>query len=215
METFKTFIKDLKPLFVSKGRLKTYEKEECIFYKDDPGDKVYLIANGIVKIINYSEDGKELVFAILHEGDIFGEMSVLDQKPRSACALTVSGVKVYELDGRTFISHLKAMPELLIDIIKILSERIRDTNNFAEDTVFLSLSNRILNRLLKIAEHCGVNKGNYIEIPHSFSQKELASIVGCSRENLNKELKILKDAGVIDYDKNGVRIYSSLQKREA
>lgn len=214
METFKTFVKDLKPLFVAKGRIKSYEKDECVFYKDDPGDKVYLIASGIVKIINYSEDGRELVFAILHEGDIFGEMSVIDQKPRSACALTVCETKLYELDGKVFLGHLKNNPELLIDIIKILSERIRDTNNFAEDTVFLSLSNRILNRMLKIAEHCGVNKGSYLEISHSFSQKELASIVGCSRENLNKELKILKDAGVIDYDKNGFKIFSFVKKRE-
>lgn len=214
MNSLKTFLKDLKPFFSLKGRLKSYEKEECIFYKDDPGDKVYLIEAGIVKIINYSEDGKELVFAILHEDDIFGEMSVIDQKPRSACAITVSHSRIYELESRFFINYLKENPELLLEIIKILSERIRDTNNFAEDTVFLNLSNRILNRLIKISEHCGINRGNFIEIPHSFSQKELAGLVGCSRENLNKELKILKDAGVIDYDKNGIKIFSNFQKKE-
>ncbi|GAB4437432.1 MAG: Crp/Fnr family transcriptional regulator [bacterium] len=214
MESLKTFLNGLKPLFVSKGRLKAFDNEECIFYKDDPGDKVYLIEKGIVKIINYSEDGKELVFAILHDGDIFGEMSVFDKKPRSACAITVGSSKIYELESRLFLNYLKENPDMLLEIIKILSERIRDTNNFAEDTVFLNLSNRILNRLVKISEHCGINRGSYIEIPHSFSQKELAAIVGCSRENLNKELKILKDAGIIDYDKSGIKIFNVYHKRE-
>lgn len=213
MEKINTFLKDLKPLFVSNGRLRSYEKEEYVFYKDDPGDRVYLIENGIVKIINYSECGKELVFSVLHDGDIFGEMSVLDQKPRSACALAVSKIKVYELEGKTFINHLKQNPALLLDMIRILSERLRDTNTFVEDTVFLNLSSRILNRLLKISEHCGVNKGNYIEISHNFSQKELAGLVGCTRENLSKELKLLKDAGIIDYDsKSGIKIYTYVKK---
>lgn len=208
MDSLKIILKDLKPLF-TKGKLKTFERDEFVFYKDDEGDAVYLIESGIVKIINYSEDGRELVFAILHEGDIFGEMSVFDKKPRSACAVTVTNAKIYELEGRIFLSYLKEKPDILLEIIKVLSERLRNTNVFVEDTVFLNLSSRILNRLMKIAEHCGVNRGNYIEIPHSFSQKELAGLVGCSRENLNKELKVLKEAGVIDYDKHSLKIFSS------
>ncbi len=210
---FGVFLKDLKPLFREKGRLKNFEEEETIFYKDDPGDRLYLIEEGIVKIINFSEDGRELVLAIMHKDDIFGEMSVIDQKPRSACAITVTKTKLCELDGKVFMNFLKGNPEILVNIIKVLSERLRDTNNFAEDTVFLNLSHRILNRLRKISEHCGVNRGDYIEIPHGFSQKELSALVGCSRENLNKELKVLKDAGVIDYDKHSIKIFNVLNKK--
>lgn len=213
MENLALFIKDLKPVFISKGKFKTYAPDECIFYKEDEGDKVYLVESGVVKIVNYSEEGKELVFAIMHAGDIFGEMSVIDQEPRSACALAVTPVKTYELEGRHFLTHLKENPEILIKMIQLLSKRIRDTNDFTEDTVFLNLSNRILNRLLKIATTCGVIHGNYIEIPHSFSQKELAGLVGCSRENLNKELKILKEAGILDYDKSGIKIHTNYVKK--
>jgi CRP/FNR family cyclic AMP-dependent transcriptional regulator len=208
MDPFLSIMHDLSNLFKKEGILRKFSKDEFVFYKGDEGNKVYFVEEGIVKIVNLSEDGKELIFAILHDGGMFGEMSILDQKPRSACAMVLKNSSIYEMDGTHFITFLKAKPDILLKIIKILSERVRDVNDFAEDTVFLNLSHRIFNRLLKVAKVSGIDNGKYIEIPLNFSQKELAGLVGCTRENLNKELKFLKDSGVIDYDKDKIRIYN-------
>lgn len=209
MEPYLGVLDELKELFKKKGALKKYLKDEFVFYKGDEGDKVYLSESGIIKIQNFSEEGKELIFAIFREGDMFGEMAVLDKKPRSACAMALQNSSIYEMDGRYFLGFLREKPDVLLNIIRILSDRVRSVNDFAEDTVFLNLPNRIFNRLLKIAATCGINKDEYVEIPHNFPQKELAGLVGCTRENLNKELKFLKDSGIIDYDKDGIRIYNS------
>ncbi len=202
----KNFTLEIRELFNDKGMVKIYERERPIFYKDDESDKVYLIESGIVKIVNYSEEGKELILAIFQEGDIFGEMSAFDKRGRSACAIPVKTSRIYELPGRHFIDFLKQKPELLLHIVKILSLRIRELNDFIEDTVFSNLSSRILNRLIKLSKVSGIQKGNYFEIRNDFTQGDLAGFIGCTRENLNKELKILKEKGFIDYDKHSIRV---------
>ncbi len=201
------FTLEMKDLFKQKGILKVYEKDRPVFYKDDSGNKVYLIETGIVKVVNYSEEGKELILAIFQEGDIFGEMSVFDKIGRSACAVPVKTSKIYELEGRYFIDFLKQKPDMLLHIIKIFSLRIRELNDFIEDTIFSNLSSRILNRLIKLSKVSGIQKGNYMEIRNDFTQGDLAGFIGCTRENLNKELKLLKDKGFIDYDKSTIRIF--------
>ena len=207
MNCVSNFSYDMKELFIKKGVLKIYEEDMPIFYKDDEGNKVYLIENGTVKIVNYSEDGKELIFAIFQEGDIFGEMSVFDKKPRSACAIPMKTSKIYELNGKYFIDFLVEKPDMLLHIIKIFSSRIRELNDFLEDTIFANLTSRVLNKLIKLSRLKGVDKGSYYELKFDFTQVELAGIVGCTRENLNRELKHLKDKGFIDYSKNILKIF--------
>lgn len=207
MNCVSNFSYDMKELFVKKGVLKVYEKDKPIFYKDDEGNKVYLIDSGSIKIVNYSEDGKELIFAIFQDGDIFGEMSVFDKKPRSACAIPLKPSRVYELNGKYFIDFLMAKPEMLLHIIKIFSMRVRELNEFLEDAIFANLTSRILNKLIKLSRFKGVDKGGYYELKNDFTQHELAGIVGCTRENLNRELKNLKEKGFIDYDKHTIKIF--------
>ncbi|MCX7990678.1 MAG: Crp/Fnr family transcriptional regulator [Proteobacteria bacterium] len=207
MNCVTNFSYDMKELFVKKGTLKTYEKDMPIFYKDDEGNKVYLIDSGTIKIVNYSEDGKELIFAIFQEGDIFGEMSVFDKKSRSACAIPMKTSRVYELDGSIFIDFLRQKPDMLLHIIKIFSNRIRELNDFLEDTIFSNLTSRVLNKLIKLSRIKGVDRGSFFELKADFTQGDLAGFIGCTRENLNRELKHLKDKGFIDYDKHSIKVF--------
>ncbi len=201
------FSYDMKELFFKKGVLKSYEKDVPIFYREDEGNSVYLISKGTVKIVNYSEEGKELIFAIFQEGDIFGEMSVFDKKPRSACAIPMTTSKVYELDGKCFISFLRERPDMLLQIVKIFSIRIRELNDFVQDTIFANLTSRVLNKLIKLSKLKGIDRGSYYQLKIDFTQGDLAAFVGCTRENLNRELKHLKDKGFIDYDKSDIKIF--------
>lgn len=207
MDCSSNFSFDIKELFVKKGTLKTYEKDMPIFYKDDEGDKVYFVNTGAIKIVNYSEEGKELILSIFQTGDIFGEMTVFDKKKRSACAVPIKTSTVYELSGKYFIEFLKEKPDMLLHIIKIFCLRIRELNDFIEDTIFSNLSSRILNRLIKLSRKSGIDRGSYFEIRNNYTQGDLAGFVGCTRENLNKEMKILKDTGFIDYDKCSIKVF--------
>ncbi|HWR69870.1 MAG TPA: Crp/Fnr family transcriptional regulator [Dehalococcoidia bacterium] len=179
---------------------RNYRRNEVIFHQDDPGTTLHVIKKGQVKINTISPEGEEAILAILTEGDFFGELSLLDGKPRSANAVAMQATQTLALQRQDFMDILGKHPEMVGDILASLADRLRSTDHLLEDAIFLSLRARLAKRLLELAEKHGVKTDRGVEIDLHLTQQELAAALGVSRVALNKQLGLLQDRGLVSLE---------------
>lgn len=189
---------------ISKTRIRNYRRSEVIFHKDDPGSTLYIIKSGQVKIETRSPEGEEVILAILKNGDFFGELSLLDGKPRSASAISMESTTALTLNKTDLMESIFNYPELAGNILASLSERLRQTDLLFEDAVFLDLPARLARRLVQLADKYGVQTKNGIEIDIRLTQQDLANSVGASRVAVNKLLGVFQDKTWIEFDKHRI-----------
>jgi CRP/FNR family transcriptional regulator/CRP/FNR family cyclic AMP-dependent transcriptional regulator len=176
---------------------RTFGKGMIIFHKDSPGQTLYIIESGKVRIFILSESGQEISVNIYGPGDTFGELALLDGLPRSAGAVAMERTVTFALHRDDFLRHLEACPRMAQSIIEVLSTRLRYTTTYAESLVFLDVCGRVATKLLELAERYGVQKEG-IEIELRLTQAELASWVGTTRESVNKVLGTFRGQGLIE-----------------
>ncbi len=188
----------------SKMSTRNYRRGEAIFHKDDPGSTLYILKTGQVKIATDSPEGEEVILAIFGDGDFFGELSLLDGKPRSASATAMDATVALTLDRSGLMEIIGRHPDLAGDVLSALSERLRHTDLLLEDAVFLDLPSRLAKRLLQLAEKHGLQTEKGVEIDLRLTQQDLANAVGASRVAVNKLLGSFQDKGLIDIDKHHI-----------
>jgi len=196
---------------------RSLKKGEALFRKGDEGTSLYIVKTGSVKIVLPSEMGDEVAAAILSEGDFFGEMSLLDGMPRSADVVALESSELLALNQRDFLAFLRGNEGAIQAILSYLSMRLRRTDELLEDAYFLNISTRFARRLVELAQRHGRRKmeGEPIEIDLRLTQKDLASIVGTTRESINKELRVLREKGLVTTEGNTLQILDlkRLEKR--
>ena len=129
---------------------KRHRKGSVIFFEGDPGDALFIVASGMVKIYRVAEDGREKTLAILGPGDIFGEMALLDEEPRSAIAETLEATTLFSLHRKEFLAFLSANPARAIHIIKVLCGRLRQANAQVMDVIFRDVKSRVARTLFDL-----------------------------------------------------------------
>jgi CRP/FNR family cyclic AMP-dependent transcriptional regulator len=200
----------LKPVYLTELATKLttrhYRRGETIFHKDDPGSTLYIIKSGQVKIATTSLEGEEIILAILADSDFFGELSLLDGRPRSATTIAMEDTKVLTLHRDDFLDVIGKHAGLAADMLAALSVRLRHTNVLLEDAIFLDLSTRLRRRLLELSEKHGLTTKRGIEIDLRLTQQDLANFVGASRVAINKLLGVFQDKGLICIDKKRITI---------
>src|SRR5688572_7764072 len=164
-------------------RRRTYHRGETIFHKGDPGDSLYLITDGQVKIVLPSDTGEEMTLGVLETGDMFGELALFDGRPRSATMVAVENTEVLLLYRDGFVGR---NPEVATALLGVLSRRLRATNEWIEDAIFLDVPGRLAKRLLDLADRHGKQTGRGVEIDLKLTQQDLAAMVGATRESVNK-----------------------------
>jgi CRP-like cAMP-binding protein len=189
-------------------RRRTLKKGEVLFRKGDEGTTLYIVRSGSIRIVLPSSTGDEVSPAILTAQDFFGEMALLDGMPRSADAVAMEPSELYALKREDFMSFLKDNEEAIKAIFSFLSMRLRKTDDLLEDVCFLTISTRLARRLVDIAEHYGQADENsdIIHINLRLTQKDLASMVGVTRESINKEMRILREKELISTKESGIQI---------
>ena len=187
-------------------RLQSFKKGQTLFQKGDEGSFFYIIKQGTIKIVLPSRLGDEVIVTIFSEGDFFGEMALFDGKPRSADALAMEPSKIYMLSRNDFLLFLHSNISAMESILSQLANRLRNTDDFLEGTCFLSVSARLAKKLLDLAESYGRKDGDRVYIDLNLTQKELGDMIGSTRESINKELKILRDKGLITKQENKIQI---------
>lgn len=182
-------------------KIHKYHKGDNIFHQADPGSTLYIIASGQVKVTVSSPEGEEVILAILTDGDFFGELSLLDQQPRSANVVTMVDTETIVLHRHEFVNFLDTHREVAIKMLAELSRRLREANIALEDAVFLDLPTRLAKRLLELGQKHGVITDRGVEIDLRLTQQDIADLVGASRVAVNKQLNMFKIKGLIDVDK--------------
>ena len=184
---------------------RTFGKGMIIFHKGSPGQTLYIIESGKVRIFIISESGQEISVNIYGPGDAFGELALLDGLPRSAGAVAMEQTVTFTLHRDDFLRHLEAHPRMARSIIEVLSTRLRYTTTYAESLAFLDVYGRVAAKLLELAERYGVQKEG-IEIELRLTQAELASWVGTTRESVNKVLGTFRGQGLIEVKERKITI---------
>ena len=178
----------------------------AIFHADDVGSMLYIILQGAVKIFIPTTDGREVVLAIHRPGDLFGEMSLLDNERRSASAVTLDETEMVSLSRTDFQDVLNRHPDAARAILSVLVARLRQTNQSIQDAYLLDVPGRLARRLLILADEHGIPTDAGTEIGLRVSQQDLASMIGASRVAVNKQLQAWRQAGIVDVRRQRVTI---------
>jgi CRP/FNR family transcriptional regulator, cyclic AMP receptor protein len=179
---------------------RTFGRGVILFHRGSPGDTLYIIESGKVRIFILSESGQEMSVRVCGTGEIFGELSMLDGLPRSAGAVAVEETHVLTLQREDFLELFDVYPRLAPGIIATLTARVRYTTQYAENLAFLNVEGRLASRLLELAEQYGVQTPAGMELALQLTQGDLASLVGATRERVNKVLGAFRDQGLIELD---------------
>ncbi len=170
---------------------------EAIFEKGDPGNALFGVLAGRVRIYTVSADGVQVVLNILEPGEIFGEIALLDGGRRTASARCMEATDLLQIHREHFLPFLRRNPELCVSMIHVLCGRIRMDVDFIEDTVFLHLRARLAKRLLTLAEAHGKPAARGVRLDIKLSQQDLAHMIGATRERVNKELNLWREQNLI------------------
>ena len=177
---------------------------QVLFREGDSGDKLYVVAEGKVKLGRSSSDGRENLLAILGPGEMFGELSLFDPGPRTATATAVTDTRIFALGHADLTTWVSGRPEVALSLLKQISSRLRRTNEVIGDLVFSDVPGRVAKALLDLANRFGVESEDGVHVGHDLTQEELAQLVGASRETVNKALADFAGRGWIRLEARAV-----------
>jgi CRP-like cAMP-binding protein len=167
----------------------------------------YIIVSGWVKVTSYSSEGDEQIYTVLTANDFFGEMSLLEDKPTSAAVVAKTECVVYALDRSQFFNVLERHPLLTIELLKLLSGRIRSANRLVTNFAFMGSTKKLKMYFLDLVHRRGIRQPDgSIVVENIPTQKEIGSAVGHRRETVAREMKKLSNEKIIIYKRNKVII---------
>ncbi len=183
------------------ARERTYPKNSVILFEDDPGDALYVVLTGEVKVVLIGEDGREVILSILRGGDFFGEMSLIDDQPRSAHVIATEASNLMVLRRDEFRECLEQTPRIALGLLRALSRRLRRADDKIGGLVLLDVTGRVARVLLELAdEHDGER------VPRKITHHMLAQMIGSSRETVSRTLRELADQGLIQVSRKDIAI---------
>jgi CRP/FNR family transcriptional regulator, cyclic AMP receptor protein len=178
-----------------------------LFNEGEPGDRLYVINEGKIKLGATSGDGRETLLAILGPGEMFGELSLFDPGPRNATAVALTDAALLGVGHPDLEPWLTGRPEVAASLLAALARRLRRTNEAMADLVFSDVPGRVAKALLELANKFGVpSPDGSIHVVHDLTQEELAQLVGASRETVNKALADFQNRGWLRLEQRGVDI---------
>ena len=188
---------------VALARIRTFNAGETIFAIGSPGDQMMALLSGSIRISVPSSEGKELLLAIIQPGEVFGELALLDGKERSADAVAETASMVAVLDRRDILSFFERNPSAWPKLVKVLCQRLRHTDQVFAEVALLELPVRLAKTMLRVAE---VDSAPAQASKIQFSQRELANMVGGTRESVNKCLRNWQRTGLVRISEGSIVI---------
>jgi CRP-like cAMP-binding protein len=174
---------------------------ETIFHKGDAGSFLMGVLAGSVRIGVVAANGKEMTFGVLRQGEVFGEIALLDGKTRSADAVAMSDCTLLVVERRDFLPFLKRNDDLAIRLLAVLCDRLRRASLALEEIALLDLPARLARLLVKLGEDHGHKVKDGLRIDLKLSQKDLGTLVAASRESVNKQLRLWQEDGLLTLDR--------------
>ncbi len=202
---FSNFNNDHLDLLYKAGLTRNYPKGSTIVSQHGLGDAFYIVISGRVKITLLHEDGNEIVLYILKEGDFFGELSLLDNEPRSANVISLTETTLFLITQGRFKQLIISNSGMLEKVLQGICKRLRGANETIKNFVCLDAYERTLFVLQQLALTQGTRKGNYVEVFHAPTHEEISKMVGVSRETISRIIQTLKkDKKLILYSRRKI-----------
>ena len=194
---------DLRAL-ASRGRVKSYRTGAVLFREGDRGDALHIVVEGAVRVSVLSSAGGEATVAVLGPGEFLGDLALLDGRPRSASAIVLQPTKTLVVTRDDFRRWLRERPQAALALLEALSLRIRRTDEQLADVAFLDAAHRLAKRLVTLAagQYGTRIKGARLRV----TQAELASMLGVSRESVNKHLNELARKNLVTLGRGSVTL---------
>jgi CRP-like cAMP-binding protein len=189
---------------VSYARTRRVPAGTTLFSKGDPGTELFAVSTGTVKISVPAPDGREAMFNLLHPGEIFGEIALLDGRPRTADAMAMTDCELTVIERRDFLAFVHGEPNVALQLIALLCERLRIASEHYEEVVFLDLPTRLARILLQLADQ---NEAGAEEPKLKITQREISQMLGSTRESVNKQLRVWSKRGLIALERGGIVVY--------
>ena len=209
-------LNDEQLAFVAKYlRRNTYNERDVIVRRDSPGDALFIITSGKVKV-SYLEDEGETIIAMMQSGDFFGELSILDGEGRSADVTALEATEVLVLSAEDFRTTLQTYPAIGIALLQELAGRLRRSTSWIHKLSSQDVYGRIAQQLIYLADTHGIDVEGGRRIALRLTQNDIAGIVGASRESVNKAMGYFKSKNFIAVDSTyHITVYnrSALEKR--
>ncbi len=181
-------------------------KDHVILVEEELGQTLFIILRGTVKITRTSDEGREVIIAILKTGDFFGELSLLDGKGRSATVVAMSQAELFTLRRSEFLMLLERYPQISIELLKVLGDRIRKCNMQIENLTLDNAIGRVGATLIQVAEATGYPRDECMIIPKLPVQQDLANMAGTARETISRVMAMFEQRRWIERDGHRVVI---------
>jgi len=189
---------DVRTHLCAYATTRSVERKSVIFAKGDPGTCLFAVSEGIVQVTAPSADGKNAVLNLIREGEIFGEIALLDGQPRTADAIAYTDCRLFVIERRDLLPLLRSQPDIAIRLMEILCARLRRTSEHVEDLMFLDSTTRLAKTLARLSE-MAKPKGLI-----AITQGDLSAMVGLSREMINKQLGIWTREKIIKLERRRI-----------
>jgi CRP/FNR family transcriptional regulator, cyclic AMP receptor protein len=173
---------------VSEFEIMEVARGQVLFHEGEPGDSLYIVISGKVKLGRRASDGRENLVAVMGPSDQFGELSLFDPGPRTATAVVVTDGRVARLPKAALQKWVEERPQIAMQLLRVVARRLRRTNTMLADLIFVDVPGRVAKQLLQLAQRFGSVEGGQLRVTHDLTQEELAQLVGASRETVNKAL---------------------------
>ena len=182
-----------------------FEAGRNVMTIEQPGEAVFVLLSGSVKI-HVEQGERDVILAILGEGDLLGEMSLIDSIGRSASAVTLENTTVLWMDKNTFNYMLDNFPPVARNLVKIMALRVRLSDQLIQALATLDVNGRVARQLLAFAVKYGYPKDGATQIRIILTQSDIADLVGASRKRVNQTMVLFKEQGLIDNDEGRISI---------
>jgi len=203
---------DQRQTLVARARVRTFSNGDTVFLMGSPGESMMAVLSGSVRISVPSSGGKEIVLAIMHPGDVFGEIALLDGKGRTADARAVGACSLAILERRDVLAFFERHPGAWLGLVQVLCSRLRSSTEQTAEVALLDMPGRLAKTLLRLA---GAEQGSGPAAPQiKLSQRELGNIVGATRESINKCLREWQRSGMVKVENNRIAVKNKAALRK-
>ena len=187
---------------------------ERLFDEGDGGDSLYVVLDGKIKLTRAAGDGRENLLSVIGPGEMFGELSLFDPRPRTSSASAVTEATLAALPHDELLPLLRKRPEISLHMLRALVQRLRRANDVTADLVFTDVPGRVAKALLDLADRFGQQTEEGLQVHHDLTQEELAQLVGASRETVNKALADFAARGWLHISARSVLILDAERLRK-
>lgn len=180
-------------------RQRQYKAGSMVFHEGDPGDALYVVRTGMVRIYTGGrENGFETsVILFGRPGDVFGELAVIDGDPRSASAKAMEDTLVYVMARETFQHHMELIPKLAINFMSLMARKMRSNTLHMDSLASQNVGERLAKLLVKLMDDFGRKQGSQVILDIHLNQTEIASMIGATRESTNRAMRNLKKQEIV------------------